>query len=61
MQTAAILDLSAIPSAQRAAVQALLEEVAALKDITRRQHQLRQPVDFHPELSRFFHREVSHL
>ena len=32
MQTAAILDLSAIPSAQRAAVQALLEEVAALKE-----------------------------
>ncbi|WBU59637.1 IS66 family transposase [Paracoccus albus] len=40
MQTAAILDLSAIPSAQRAAVQALLEEVAALKDITRRQEHL---------------------
>ena len=40
MQTAAILDLSAIPSAQRAAVQTLLEEVAALKDITRRQEHL---------------------
>lgn len=40
MQTAAVLDLSAIPAAQRAAVQALMEEVAALKDITRRQEHL---------------------
>jgi len=37
---APILDLSAIPAAQRAVVQALLEEVAALKDITRREEHL---------------------
>nr|WP_265506008.1 IS66 family transposase [Paracoccus rhizosphaerae] len=40
MQAAPVLDLSAIPAAQRAAVQALMEEVAALKDITRRQEHL---------------------
>lgn len=40
MQTAAVLDLSAIPAAQRTAVQALMEEVAALKDITQRQEHL---------------------
>jgi len=40
MQTAPVLDLSAIPAAQRAAVLALMEEVAALKDITRRQEHL---------------------
>ena len=40
MFAASVLDLSAIPDAQRAAVQALLEEVAALKDITRRQEHL---------------------
>src|SRR5690606_18233190 len=40
MQTAPALDLSAIPAAQRAAVLALMEEVAALKDITRRQEHL---------------------
>ena len=40
MSAAFVLDLSAIPDAQRAAVQALLEEVAALKDITRRQEHL---------------------
>ena len=40
MFAASVLDLSAIPNAQRAAVQALLEEVAALKDITRRQEHL---------------------
>ena len=37
MQTAPTVDLSAIPAAQRAAVQALMETVTALKDITRRQ------------------------
>jgi len=40
MSAAPALDLSAIPDAQRAAVQALLEEVAALKDITKRQEHL---------------------
>lgn len=40
MQTAPTLDLSAIPAAQRAAVQTLMETVAALKDITRRQEHL---------------------
>ncbi len=40
MSAASALDLSAIPGAQRSAVQALLEEVAALKDITRRQEHL---------------------
>lgn len=40
MQTAPVLNLSAIPAAQRAAVLALMEEVAALKDITRRQEHL---------------------
>jgi transposase len=40
MSAASALDLSAIPDAQRAAVQALLEEVAALKDITKRQEHL---------------------
>ncbi|RDD93695.1 IS66 family transposase, partial [Paracoccus pantotrophus] len=40
MQTSALLDLSALPAAQRAAVQALMEEVAALRDITRRQEHL---------------------
>lgn len=40
MQAAPVLDLFAIPAAQRAAVQALMEEVAALKNITRRQEHL---------------------
>lgn len=40
MSNASDLDLSAIPIAQRAAVLALLEEVAALKDITKRQEHL---------------------
>jgi len=40
MPNAPILDLSAIPAAQRAVVQALLEEVAALKNITKRQEHL---------------------
>ena len=40
MQTSAVLDLSALPAAQRAAVQAVMEEVAALRDITRRQQHL---------------------
>ena len=40
MPNASTLDLSAIPAAQRAVVQALLEEVAALKDITKRQEHL---------------------
>ena len=40
MSAAPALDPSAIPDAQRAAVQALLEEVAALKDITKRQEHL---------------------
>ncbi|WP_400942017.1 IS66 family transposase [Lysinibacillus sp. NPDC086135] len=40
MQITPALDLSAIPAAQRAAVLALMEEVAALKDITRRQEHL---------------------
>ncbi len=40
MSAASVLDLSAIPDAQRAAVQLLLGEVAALKDITRRQEHL---------------------
>ena len=40
MPNAPILDFSAIPAAQRAMVQALLEEVAALKDITKRQEHL---------------------
>ena len=40
MQTAPAIDLSAIPAAQRAAVQALMETVTALQDITRRQEHL---------------------
>jgi transposase len=40
MQSTPALDLSAIPAAQRAAVQALMETVAALKEITRRQEHL---------------------
>lgn len=40
MQITPALDLSAIPAAQRAAVLALMEEVAVLKDITRRQEHL---------------------
>jgi transposase len=40
MQTAPVIDLSSLPSAQRAVVQALLEEVTALKEITRRQEHL---------------------
>lgn len=40
MQAAPVIDLSTIPAAQRAVVQALMEEVAALKDITRRQEHL---------------------
>ncbi len=40
MSAASVIDLSAIPDAQRAAVQALLEEVAVLKDITKRQEHL---------------------
>ncbi|SLN75504.1 Transposase C of IS166 homeodomain protein [Roseovarius gaetbuli] len=40
MQTAASLDLSAIPAAQRAAVLALMEKVAALTEITQRQEHL---------------------
>ncbi len=40
MPVASVLDLPIIPDAQRAAVQAWLEEVAALKDITRRQDHL---------------------
>jgi transposase len=40
MQSTPALDLSAIPAAQRAAVQALMETVAALQEITRRQEQL---------------------
>jgi transposase len=40
MSAASVLDLSAIPDAQRVAVQALLEEVETLRDITRRQEHL---------------------
>ena len=40
MQTAQSLDLSAIPAAQRAAVLALMEKVAALTEITQRQEHL---------------------
>jgi len=40
MQATPALDLSVIPAAQRAAVLALMEEVAALKEITRRQEHL---------------------
>lgn len=40
MQITPALDLSAIPAAERAAVLALMEEVAVLKDITRRQEHL---------------------
>jgi len=40
MQTAPQLDLSAIPAAQRAAVLALMEKVAALTEITQRQEHL---------------------
>ena len=40
MSTAPTLDLSAIPIAQRAAVLALMETVAALTEITRRQEHL---------------------
>ena len=40
MQTAPSLDLSAIPAAQRAAVLALMEKVAALTEITQRQEHL---------------------
>ena len=40
MQTAPAIDLSAIPAAQRAAVLTLMETVAALTEITRRQDHL---------------------
>lgn len=40
MQTVPALDLSAIPAAQRAAVLALMEKVAALTEITQRQEHL---------------------
>lgn len=40
MSAALSIDLSAIPAAQRAAVLALMDEVAALKEITRRQEHL---------------------
>jgi transposase len=40
MQSAPVFDLSTIPTAQRAVVQALLEQVAALKEITQRQEHL---------------------
>lgn len=40
MQTIRALDLSAIPAAKRAAVLALMETVAALTEITRRQEHL---------------------
>ncbi len=40
MQTAPALDLAALPAAQRAAVLALVEELAALREITRRQEHL---------------------
>ena len=40
MQTAASLDLSAIPAAQRAAVLALMEKVAELTEMTQRQEHL---------------------
>ena len=40
MQTAPAIDLSAIPAAQRAAVLTLMETVAALTEITRRQEHL---------------------
>ena len=40
MQAAPAIDLSAIPAAQRAAVLALMETVAALTEITRRQEHL---------------------
>src|SRR3990167_6190974 len=40
MQTAPAIDISAIPDAQRAAVLALMETVAALTEITRRQEHL---------------------
>ena len=40
MSKAPVLDLSAIPARERAAVEALLAEVAALKEITRRQEHL---------------------
>lgn len=40
MKITPALNLSAIPAAQRTAVLAVMEEVAALKDITRRQEHL---------------------
>ena len=40
MQTAPAIDLSTIPAAQLAAVLALMETVAALTEITRRQEHL---------------------
>lgn len=40
MQNAPAIDLSSIPAAQRAAVLALMETVAALTEITRRQEHL---------------------
>lgn len=40
MPTAPALDLATLPAAQRAAALALIEEVAALRDITRRQEHL---------------------
>lgn len=40
MQSAPVIDLSTIPAAQRAVVQALLEQVAALKEITQWQEHL---------------------
>jgi transposase len=45
MQTAPQLDLSAIPAAQRAAVLALMEKVAALTEITQRQEHLIAELD----------------
>ena len=50
MQTAPAIDLSTIPAAQRAAVQALMETVAALTEITRRHRGV--PDDFVPRCQR---------
>lgn len=40
MQASPVIDLFAIPAAQRAAVLALMDTVAALTEITRRQEHL---------------------
>lgn len=52
MQTAPAIDLSAIPDAQRAAVLTLMEQVAALTEITRRQEHLIAELNHAPHSKR---------